>query len=690
MPARTRGPAWIFGITFLLLVAVVWRGFSSWSQPMRMLPAQVAETPPAPAAVQQFPDIPAGYPYAPAVVWARAQGLVSGYPDGTFRPDAPVLRGELLKMTSDLPGGVLVTVAPLFSDVPVDAWYREYLDGAVRRGIVSGYPDGTFRGGDPVTIVEAMKIFANAYALSPSEPVADSPWYQRFAVAIQEAGAFLPTFRDPGQHLTRGELAEMLHRLARRQEAAATEDGLRGAAPASSTPAYLQAASADPATVAMQQQEALRLLAEQMRNAALGGTSAASRASSAAFVAAGAASSLPVSGGASSAFVAVSGGVSSAAPVVSGPASSAAPAPVPASSAGVSSSAPRVPPSPQTVAQAVLHVDNAFAPLRNATQVPAVDEGGGIVVAADTNNWDVNFRNEAPHGFMKMFSLFSGGAFSHIETSLKDEVDSDRFFNGRPRAVDAFPARLYSLNGLRPRVTDRAGALYRRFPAPTSNFYGTVMVTSPGERYLVLASASAVKVFSLPDGAQVVPSMSLPDSVKSHYQPRGVNDAGEVLLAHWTSGGFEYQIFDIATGQLQTLSGDWLSSDCLVFSGDLQVAAGCEVSDTAPRRPFLVDRRTGAKTYPLAGTPYAFYDGQILNLSTDGRYLVVQLTYKESDNSPSRVMTLRRSPDGAFAQYAFAPDITGYNRLGCSAADLRTCALMLDEELLHLSVATLP
>ena len=50
---------------------------------------------PAPAGPPGFPDVMAGAFYADAVAWAAENGITTGYPDGTFRPDQPVTRGEM-------------------------------------------------------------------------------------------------------------------------------------------------------------------------------------------------------------------------------------------------------------------------------------------------------------------------------------------------------------------------------------------------------------------------------------------------------------------------------------------------------------------------------------------------------------------------------------------------------------------
>lgn len=87
-------------------------------------------------------------------------GFIAGYDDGTFRADAPVNRAEALKILS-LAAGLMKlegTTVPTFSDVSPDDWFEPYVSAAASRDIVSGYGDGTFRPENAITRAEAAKI----------------------------------------------------------------------------------------------------------------------------------------------------------------------------------------------------------------------------------------------------------------------------------------------------------------------------------------------------------------------------------------------------------------------------------------------------------------------------------------------------------------------------------------------------
>ena len=90
---------------------------------------------------------------------ADAFMLADGFPDGTFRPDRPVTSGQLTKMVVD---GLSIPLAdpatPSFSDVPRDSIFYRYIEGAVADGIVSGYPDHTFRPNEDIVRQQTNSI----------------------------------------------------------------------------------------------------------------------------------------------------------------------------------------------------------------------------------------------------------------------------------------------------------------------------------------------------------------------------------------------------------------------------------------------------------------------------------------------------------------------------------------------------
>jgi hypothetical protein len=102
---------------------------------------------PAPAQANTFPDVPTWVD--PAVSWAIEHEYMTGYRDGTFRPDASITRAEVARLLYRLAGELPVTGSHGFSDVP--AWVAPAVTWLVTNGHATGYPDGTFRPNAPIT-----------------------------------------------------------------------------------------------------------------------------------------------------------------------------------------------------------------------------------------------------------------------------------------------------------------------------------------------------------------------------------------------------------------------------------------------------------------------------------------------------------------------------------------------------------
>ena len=109
-------------------------------------------------AIPSFTDVEPGSWYETAVNTLSGLGIVSGMGDGTFQPDRYITRAEFTSMAlrfADLPAGVEETI---FSDVHEGDWFYSTVAGAVHYGWVTGYPDGTFRPERIITRAEVATI----------------------------------------------------------------------------------------------------------------------------------------------------------------------------------------------------------------------------------------------------------------------------------------------------------------------------------------------------------------------------------------------------------------------------------------------------------------------------------------------------------------------------------------------------
>lgn len=97
-----------------------------------------------------------------------AYGIITGYEDGTFRPDNQITRAEfaaivtrMVGVAGSLPTDAVTGFADLDND-PTRAWARPYVKAAVDLKIINGFEDGTFRAGEPVTYEQAVKMLVCA------------------------------------------------------------------------------------------------------------------------------------------------------------------------------------------------------------------------------------------------------------------------------------------------------------------------------------------------------------------------------------------------------------------------------------------------------------------------------------------------------------------------------------------------
>ena len=126
--------------------------------------------------VPTFSDVPPGSPFFYYVEAAHAMGVISGYADGTFRPFAGVTRAQLSKMLVISKGWeVLAPAAPSFSDVPPTYWAFGFVETARAQGVISGYADGTFRPAALTTRAQLSRMLATTLQLPPTGAATTTP-----------------------------------------------------------------------------------------------------------------------------------------------------------------------------------------------------------------------------------------------------------------------------------------------------------------------------------------------------------------------------------------------------------------------------------------------------------------------------------------------------------------------------------
>lgn len=108
------------------------------------------------ATTNTFSDVSRGNWFNTAVSTLQNAGVLDGYSDGTFRPNAYITRAELVKIAATF-YGTAAGMQSHFSDTSAH-WANDFIEAARELGIVDGYTDGSFRPNQYVTRAEAMKI----------------------------------------------------------------------------------------------------------------------------------------------------------------------------------------------------------------------------------------------------------------------------------------------------------------------------------------------------------------------------------------------------------------------------------------------------------------------------------------------------------------------------------------------------
>src|SRR5450830_1791388 len=100
------------------------------------------------------------------------KGLIKGYPDGTFKPDQDITRAEFMALVNRAFG--YTAVAPItYTDVKAGSWYAPKVAKAKAAGYISGYPDGTMKPENPITREEVATIVARIKNLTSDANAAD-------------------------------------------------------------------------------------------------------------------------------------------------------------------------------------------------------------------------------------------------------------------------------------------------------------------------------------------------------------------------------------------------------------------------------------------------------------------------------------------------------------------------------------
>ena len=179
----------------------------------------------APVTTLPFTDVNADDWFYDPVVWAYNEGLMTGTSATTFEPNTSTTRAMIVAILNRLEDGPTAD-GEIFTDVHDGDWYADAVNWAASAGIVAGFEDGTFRPNAPITREQMAAILYN-YAQWKGMDVSsradlssysDQPsvWAEevmQWAVAEGLISGTSATTLDPQGYATRAQVASILQRF---------------------------------------------------------------------------------------------------------------------------------------------------------------------------------------------------------------------------------------------------------------------------------------------------------------------------------------------------------------------------------------------------------------------------------------------------------------------------------------------
>nr|WP_154984354.1 glycosyl hydrolase [Paenibacillus xylanexedens] len=177
-------------------------------------------------AVQKAATDWSGHWAEPVVNKWKSAGRISGYPDGSFRPDQRVTRSEFVTVLNKIFGFYVPDPDGVFADVQAGQWYASDFSIAREAGYYLGYPDQTARPDQEISREDAAVLLARAFGLEQQAeeaetavPFTDESEIRGYALAsIRALAGIIEGYPDgsfqPGRQLTRAEMLTWLEDLA--------------------------------------------------------------------------------------------------------------------------------------------------------------------------------------------------------------------------------------------------------------------------------------------------------------------------------------------------------------------------------------------------------------------------------------------------------------------------------------------
>jgi hypothetical protein len=172
---------------------------------------------------KKYPDV-VGYWGEPYISILASRGIIGGFPDGTFHPNDNITRAQFAAIAVKALNVPPNSGASSFNDVAAKYWGANAISAVSNAGLVTGFPDGTFKPEDKLTRAQALVILAKALGSGYSEArelsnYSDAQTVPNWALpsVTRAASAHIianfpdPSLINPNAFATRGEVAALMY-----------------------------------------------------------------------------------------------------------------------------------------------------------------------------------------------------------------------------------------------------------------------------------------------------------------------------------------------------------------------------------------------------------------------------------------------------------------------------------------------
>ena len=186
----------------------------TWLLAVGML-ASLLTVPAGAANATRFSDVADNYT-ATAIETLRLMGVLDGYSDGTFRPNAALTRAQFCKMAVyAMDGGSELgrySTVTIFPDVKPSFWASSYINMAAKKGVIAGFADGKFKPNQTVTAGQAVTILMRG--LGYKDENMGGVWPQGYMAEAKTCGLLKSTgITSAYSALTRGQASKLFLNL---------------------------------------------------------------------------------------------------------------------------------------------------------------------------------------------------------------------------------------------------------------------------------------------------------------------------------------------------------------------------------------------------------------------------------------------------------------------------------------------